>query len=236
MADIKPEQIIKIKLDLVEGWKNKRNIEIKQSDNDTRYLLIRLTNLLPMNITGYQPTLVVKRADGVVLSTLCQATQADKGEFIVALSNSILKTQGAISFEVVLVKDDAKILSFPQFTMQIVESLHDEVDFEPADDDLQILWDVIAKMQTATTKFDSDYQEFKTGVESDYQSFKESKTNEFQSFITEKDNQFQTSETSRQSQELVRQQAENTRQQGYVEMQDTVQEIYSTTLKYRIVE
>ena len=236
MSQINPEQIIKVKLDLVEGWKNKRDIQIKQADNDTRYLLVRLANVLPINIADCQPTLITKRADGKVLSTLCQVTQADKGEFIVPLSNNILGAVGAVSFEVVLVKDDTKILSFPQFTMQIVESLHDEVDFEPTDDDLQILWDVIAKMQTATTKFDSDYQEFKTGVESDYQSFKESKTNEFQFFITEKDNQFQTSETSRQSQELVRQQAENARQQGYVEMQDKIEEVYSTTLKYRIVE
>lgn len=225
MSQINPEQIIKVKLDLVEGWKNKRDIQIKQADNETRYLAIRLTNLLPINIVGYQPTLITKRADGKVLSTLCQVTQADKGEFIVPLSNSILGVVGAISFEIVLVKDDTKILSFPQFTMQIVESLHDDVDFEPTEDDLQILWDVIAKMQTVTTELETEFQDFK-----------ESKTNEFQSFITEKDNQFQTSETSRQSQELVRQQAENARQQGYVEMQDKIEEVYSTTLKYRLVE
>ena len=225
MSQINPEQIIKVKLDLVEGWKNKRDIQIKQADNDTRYLLVRLANVLPINIADYQPTLITKRADGKVLSTLCQVTQADKGEFIVPLSNSILGVVGAISFEIVLVKDDTKILSFPQFTMQIVESLHDDVDFEPTEDDLQLLWDIITKMQTVTTELETEFQDFK-----------ESKTNEFQSFITEKDNQFQTSETSRQSQELVRQQAENARQQGYVEMQDKIEEVYSTTLKYRLVE
>ena len=225
MSQINPEQIIKVKLDLVEGWKNKRDIQIKQADNDTRYLLVRLANVLPINIADCQPTLITKRADGKVLSTLCQVTQADKGEFIVPLSNSILGVVGAISFEVVLVKDDTKILSFPQFTMQVVESLHDDVDFEPTEDDLQILWDIITKMQTATTELETEFQDFK-----------ESKTNEFQSFIAEKDNQFQTSETSRQSQELVRQQAENARQQGYVEMHDKIEEVYSTTLKYRLVE
>ena len=225
MSQINPEQIIKVKLDLVEGWKNKRDIQIKQADNNTRYLLVRLANVLPINIADCQPTLITKRADGKVLSTLCQVTQANKGEFIVPLSNSILGVTGAISFEVVLVKDDTKILSFPQFTMQVAESLHDDVDFEPTEDDLQILWDIIAKMQTATTELETEFQDFK-----------ESKTNEFQSFITEKDNQFQTSETSRQSQELVRQQAENTRQQGYAEMQDKIEEVYSTTLKYRLVE
>lgn len=225
MSQINPEQFIKVKLDLVEGWKNKRDIQIKQADNDTRYLLVRLANVLPINIADCQPTLITKRADGKVLSTLCQVTQADKGEFIVPLSNNILGVVGAISFEAVLVKDDTKILSFPQFTMQVVESLHDDVDFEPTEDDLQILWDIIAKMQTVTTELETEFQDFK-----------ESKTNEFQSFITEKDNQFQTSETSRQSQELVRQQAENTRQQGYVEMQDKIEEVYSTTLKYRLVE
>ena len=225
MSQINPEQIIKVKLDLVEGWKNKRDIQIKQADNDTRYLLVRLANVLPINIADCQPTLITKRADGKVLSTLCQVTQADKGEFIVPLNNNILGVVGTVSFEVVLVKDDTKILSFPQFTMQVVESLHDDVDFEPTEDDLQILWDIIAKMQTTTTELETEFQDFK-----------ESKTNEFQSFITEKDNQFQVGETSRQSQELVRQQAENTRQQGYVEMQDKIEEVYSTTLKYRLVE
>ena len=168
MSQIKPEQIIRVKLDLVKGWENKQYIEIKQADNDTRYLLIRLTNLLPMNITGYQPTLITKRADGKVLSTLCQVTQADKGEFIVPLSNTILGVIGAISFEVVLVKNESKILSFPQFTMQVVESLHDNVDFEPSEDDLQILWDVINRMETTTAKLENEFQEFKENKETEF--------------------------------------------------------------------
>ena len=207
MTQINPEQIIKIKLDLIEGWKNKRDIQIKQADNNTRYLLVRLANILPINIADCQPTLITKRADGKVLSTLCQVTQANKGEFIVPLSNNVLGVVGAISFEIVLVKDDTKILSFPQFTMQVVESLHDDVDFEPTEDDLQILWDVIARTQSIVTELETEYAQFEQ----------------------EKEQEFQANET-------LRQQAETVRQQGYEEMQDTVQEIYSTTLKYRIVE
>ena len=227
MSQIKPEQIIRVKLDLVKGWENKQYIEIKQADNDTRYLLIRLTNLLPMNITGYQPTLITKRADGKVLSTLCQVTQADKGEFIVPLSNTILGVIGAISFEVVLVKNESKILSFPQFTMQVVESLHDNVDFEPSEDDLQILWDVINRMETTTAKLENEFQEFK-----------ENKETEFQSFIAEKDSEFQVKETERQVAELDRQQAEEERVEAFSAMEEKVDKVYNSTitLLYDVVE
>lgn len=227
MTQINPEQIIKIKLDLIEGWKNKQSIEIKQADNETRYLAIRLTNLLPINIVGYQPTLMVKRADGKVLSTLCQVTQADKGEFIVPLSNSILGVTGAISFEAVLVKDDTKILSFPQFTMQVIESLHDDVDFEPTEDDLQILWEVINRMETTTTKLENEFQEFK-----------ENKETEFQSFVTEKDNEFQVKETERQLAEMNRQQAETERVEAFSAMEEKVDKVYNSTitLLYDVVE
>ena len=227
MTQINPKQIIKVKLDLVEGWKNKRDIQIKQADNETRYLAIRLTNLLPINIVGYQPTLITKRADGKVLSTLCQVTQADKGEFIVPLSNNILGVVGAISFEVVLVKDDTKILSFPQFTMQVVESLHDDVEFNPDDDELQILWEVINRMETTTAKLENEFQEFK-----------ENKETEFQSFIAEKDSEFQVKETERQVAEIDRQQAEEERRKEFAIMEEKVDKVYDSTitLSYIIVE
>lgn len=45
-----------------------------------------------------------------------------------------------------------------------------------------------------------------------------------------------SSEITRRESEISRQQAERERQQGYTQMQNTVQSIYSTTLKYRIVE
>lgn len=227
MSQIKPEQIIRVKLDLVKGWENKQYIEIKQADNDTRYLLIRLTNLLPMNITGYQPTLITKRADGKVLSTLCQVTQADKGEFIVPLSNSILSVTGAISFEAVLVKDDTKILSFPQFAIQVVESFHDDVVFEPSDEELSILWDIINRMETTTTKLENEFQEFKGQKET-----------EFQSFIAEKDNEFQVKETERQVAEIDRQQAETERVKAFSAMEEKVEKVYNSTitLLYDVVE
>ena len=227
MPQIKPEQIIKVKLDLVKGWENKQYIEIKQSDNDTRYLLIRLTNLLPMNITGYQPTLMVKRADGLVLSALCQTIQNEKGEFIVPLSNNFLKVTGTISFEVVLVKDGTQILSFPQFTMQVVESFHDDVVFEPSDEEMSILWDIINRMETTTTKLENEFQEFKGQKET-----------EFQSFIVEKNNEFQVKETERQVAETDRQQAEEERRKEFAIMEEKVDKVYDSTitLSYVIVE
>ena len=224
---VKPEQIIRVKLDLVNGWENKQALQLKQADNETRYLFIRLTNLLPMNITGYQPTLIIKRADGKAISVLGNVIEITRGEFVVPLIANYLKIAGALTFEVVLVKDGTQILSFPQFTMQVVESLHDDVEFNPDDDELQILWDVINKMETTTATLENDFQEFK-----------ENKETEFQSFVAEKDSEFQAKETERQVAELDRQQAEEARRQEFAIMEEKVDKVYDSTitLSYVIVE
>ena len=143
------------------------------------------------------------------------------------LSNSILGVTGAVSFEAVLVKDNTKILSFPQFTMQVIESLHDDVDFEPTEDDLQILWDIINRMETTTAKLENEFQEFKGQKET-----------EFQSFIAEKDNEFQVKETERQVAEMNRQQAEIERAEAFSAMEEKVDKVYNSTitLLYDVVE
>lgn len=198
---VKPEQVIRVKLDLINGWENKRSLQLKQADNKTRYLFVRLTNLLPMNITGYQPTIIIKRADGKAIAVLGNVIDYTRGEFAIPLIASYLKVVGTLTFEVVLVKDGDKILSFPQFQMQVVESFHDDVVFEPEEDDLQILWDAISKVGSITGKLELEFKEFKGQKEV-----------EFQSFITEKDNEFQIKEVERQNNEIVRQENESSRQ------------------------
>ena len=224
---VKPEQIIRVKLDLVNGWENKQALQLKQADNETRYLFIRLTNLLPMNITGYQPTLIIKRADGKAISALGNVIEITRGEFVVPLIANYLKIAGTLTFEVVLVKDGTQILSFPQFAIQVVESFHDDVVFEPSDEELSILWDIINRMETTTTKLENEFQEFKGQKET-----------EFQSFIAEKDNEFQVKETERQVAELDRQQAEEERRKEFAIMEEKVDKVYDSTitLSYVIVE
>ena len=184
MSQINPKQIIKVKLDLVEGWMNNRAISLKQADNETRFLVIRLTNLLPLNIVGYQPVVFVKRADNQILKGLGQVLNAENGELAFKLKSEHLASKGSLIFEVVLTKDETKIMSFPHFTLNVVDSLHDEDIFTPSEEDLSILWDIINRMETTTTKLENEFQEFKGQKET-----------EFQSFIAEKDSEFQAKET-----------------------------------------
>lgn len=247
MAQINPEQIIKIKLDLIEGWKNKQTIEIKQADNETRYLAIRLTNLLPINITTYQPVVFVKRADGQILKGLGQVLNAENGEIVFELKSEHLAINGSLVFEVVLTKDETKIMSFPQFTLSVVDSIHDEDVFTPSEEDKSILWEMIGKLQNATNGLDEKYTQFEQSKEVEFQAseslrqdtFTQSESTRQTTFAQseeQRNNTFTENETQRQFQEQTRQQAETIRQEGYTEMQSKIDEVYSTSLKYRIVE
>ena len=209
MSDIKPEQIIKIKLDLIEGWKNKQSIEIKQADNETRYLAIRLTNLLPINIVGYQPVVFIKRADGQILKGLGQVLNAENGEILFELKSEHLAINGSLVFEVVLTKDETKIVSFPHFTLSVVDSLHDEDVFTPSEDDLSILWEMIGKMQNTIASLEKEYI----------------------SFEEEKERQFQENE-------IIREVNETARQDAFQQLVEDVQELCNTSqlLAYDIIE
>lgn len=209
MAQINPEQIIKIKLDLIEGWKNKQSIEIKQADNETRYLAIRLTNLLPINIVGYQPVVFIKRADGQILKGLGQVLNAENGEILFELKSEHLAINGSLVFEVVLTKDETKIVSFPHFTLSVVDSLHDEDVFTPSEDDLSILWEMIGKMQNTIASLEKEYI----------------------SFEEEKERQFQENE-------IIREVNETARQDAFQQLVEDVQELCNTSqlLAYDIIE
>lgn len=249
-----PKQQINIKLDLTQGWVNNRDVSLKQCDNETRFLVVRLTNTLPLNITNYQPVMFVKRSDGKILKGLCQILNAEEGEFVFKLKSEHLASKGSLIFEVVLTKDETKIMSFPHFNLNVVDSLHDEDVFAPSEDDLSILWEVIGRMQSAISNLDGRFEQFEQEKELEFQANEANRLSTFtqsenarQSTFTQNEARrasvFEQSETSRQqaenmrqSQESARQQAEVSRQETFEEMQDTVQEIYSTTLKYRIVE
>ena len=291
---IVPRQQINIKLDLTQGWLNSRSVSLKQCDNETRFLVVRLTNTLPLNIASYQPVMFVKRSDGKILKGLCQTLNAEEGEFVFKLKSEHLAVNGLLTFEIVLTKDGTKIMSFPHFNLNVVDSLHDEDVFTPTEDDLSILWEVIGRMQASIEEIEKKYKQFEQEKESEFQTSEANRSSIFtqsenarQSTFTQNENQRgsiftqneaqragtftqsesdrhnaftqseanrqttftqaesvrqqaetsrQQAENTRQSQESARQQAEALRQETFEGMQDTVQEIYSTTLKYRIVE
>ena len=249
-----PRQQINIKLDLTQGWLNSRSVSLKQCDNETRFLVVRLTNTLPLNIASYQPVMFVKRSDGKILKGLCQTLNAEEGEFVFKLKSEHLAVNGLLTFEIVLTKDGTKIMSFPHFILNVVDSLHDEDVFTPSEDDLSILWEVIDRMQNAMNNLDGRFEQFEQEKELEFQANEANRLSTFtqsenarQSTFTQNEaqrasvfeqseNSRQQAENTRQSQESARQQAEALRQETFEGMQDTVQEIYSTTLKYRILE
>ena len=206
MTSTTPKQQINIKLDLQKGWVNPKTIQLKQSDHKTRIFMIRLTNTLPINLDGCQPTLFVKRADGNVVSGIGQITRAEQGEFLVALNSTVLGVVGQATVEVVIVKDGEEILSYPHFTFEVIESLHNS-DEVIEDEQVGILWELIGETRTALDEMDG----------------------RFVQFLDNKEQEFQRAEQ-------VRNQNETNRQQGYTEMQTKVNQVYTTTLKYRIVE
>ena len=206
MTSTTPKQQINIKLDLQKGWVNPKTIQLKQSDHNARIFMIRLTNTLPINLEGCQPTLFVKRADGTVVTGLGQMTRAEQGEFLVPLNSTVLGVVGQAIVEVVIVKDGEEILSFPHFNFEILESFHNS-DEVTEDEEVGILWELIGETRNSLD-----------GLE-----------NRFVQFLGNKEQEFQRAEQ-------VRNQNETVRQQGYTEMQNKVNQVYSTTLKYRIVE
>ena len=206
MTNTTPKQQINIKLDLQKGWVNPKTIQLKQSDHNARIFMIRLVNTLPINLTGCQPTLFVKRADGTVVTGLGQMTRAEQGEFLVPLNSTVLGVVGQTIVEVVIVKDGEEILSFPHFNFEILESFHNS-DEVTEGEEVGILWELIGETRTALDEMDG----------------------RFVDFVNAKDQEFQRAEQ-------VRNQNETVRQEGYTEMQNKVNQVYSTTLKYRIVE
>ena len=206
---ITPKQQINIKLDLTQGWMNNRAISLKQADNETRFLVIRLTNLLPLNITGYLPVIFIKRADNQILKGLGQVLNAENGELAFKLKSEHLAINGSTIFEVVLTKDETKIMSFPHFTLNVVDSLHDEDIFTPSEEDLSILWEMIGEMQNTIASLEKEYI----------------------SFEEEKERQFQENE-------IIREVNETARQDAFQQLVEDVQELCNTSqlLAYDIIE
>lgn len=254
-----PKQQINIKLDLTQGWVNNRDVSLKQCDNETRFLVVRLTNTLPLNITNYQPVMFVKRSDGKILKGLCQILNAEEGEFVFKLKSEHLAVNGLLIFEIVLTKDETKIMSFPHFTLNVVDSLHDEDIFTPSEEDLSILWQIIGKMQTVLDELDGKFEQFEQEKELEFQAretdrqniflqsenarqsaFTQSETQRTNTFaqseasrqdaFTQTENTRQQGEAERQLAEMNRQQAETERVEAFSAMEEKVDKVYNSTI------
>lgn len=194
---ITPKQQINIKLDLTQGWMNNRAISLKQADNETRFLVIRLTNLLPLNITGYLPVIFIKRADDQILKGLGQVLNAENGELAFKLKSEHLAINGSLVFEVVLTKDETKIMSFPHFTLSVVDSIHDEDVFTPSEDDMSILWEALGKIQSVVPRLEQEYKEFELGITEQFQSAQELRDEAFTQSEALRTSTFNQSENTR---------------------------------------
>ena len=225
IASLMPKQQINIKLDLQQGWLNKKTITLKQGDHLSRVFVIRVTNTFPLNLTGYQPYLFVKRPDGEVLSKGCEMINASQGEFMVQLSSGMLRTSGTVIAEVVIGKEGEGTLSFPHFTYTVEESLHDEETIE--EEDINIAWDLINEARSAVVQVEESYHDFEVRKEKDFADFKE-----------RLQVAFDENEEVRNEGETARVEAEVLRQQGYEEMQEKVDKVYDSTLtlSYVVVE
>ncbi len=218
--------------------------------------------LVPLNSTvlgvvgqAIVEVVIVKDGEEIlsVVSGLGQMTRAEQGEFLVPLNSTVLGVVGQAIVEVVIVKDGEEILSFPHFNFEILESFHNS-DEVAEDEEVGILWELIGETRTALDEMDGRFVDFVNTKDQEFQRA-ESVRNQnetirqqgyiemqnkvrtaldemdgrFVDFVNTKDQEFQRAES-------VRNQNETIRQQGYIEMQNKVNQVYSTTLKYRIVE
>lgn len=224
-TSVTPKQQINIKLDLQQGWLNPKSIVLKQSDNLSRVFVIRVSNTFPINLTGYEAYLFVKRPDGEVVSTTCTMLDATQGEFMVKLRGGMLRVSGTVQAEVVVGKEGEGTLSFPHFTFTVEESLHDEEVIQ--EEDLGLVWDLVNKANSAITE-----------VGESYEAFEGKKEQEFTEFTQHLQTVFNENESVRNEGEVLRSEAEVLRQQGYEEMQQKVDKVYDSTLtlSYVVVE
>lgn len=217
-TSVTPKQQVNIKLDLQQGWLNPKPIVFKQSDNLSRVFVIRVSNTFPINLTGYEAYLFVKRPDGDVVSAVCTMLDATQGEFMVKLRGGMLRASGTVQAEVVVGKEGEGTLSFPHFTFTVEESLHDEEVIQ--EEDLGLVWDLVNKANSAITEVGESYEAFEGKKEQEFAEF----TQQLQTVFDENENE--------------RNEAEIVRQQGYEEMQQKVDKVYDSTLtlSYVVVE
>lgn len=126
MSDEIDKETIDLTLDLHTG--TQQDIILKQSDHNSRLLKIALTkNLLyPVKLHGSQMKLYVRKSNGEIICLDAYEVEEDNGIARFSLTRQTLSTLPSIECEVVKIGTDNSILSFPIFTINIKDSIHDE--------------------------------------------------------------------------------------------------------------
>lgn len=199
------KQQINIKVDLVHGWVNEKAIELKQADHKTRFFMIRVSNILPINIEGCVPTVFFKQPNGETYDTLGKVVNANKGEFMVELTSTLLKGVGNNQCEIVLLKDGEAILSFPHFYFKVTESYHDDESSTITEEELSIFWGLINQANNALAQMGKNYASFEGQKEGEFQDFLAQKETQMEEFISEKEAQVESfkNQKSQEFQEFI---------------------------------
>lgn len=199
------KQQINIKVDLVHGWVNEKAIELKQADHKTRFFMIRVSNILPINIEGCVPTVFFKQPNGETYDMLGKIVNANKGEFMIELTSTLLKGVGTNHCEIVLLKDGEAVLSFPHFYFNVTESYHDDESNTVTEEELSTFWGLIAQANNALIQMGEDYTAFKGQKDEEFQEFLTQKEIQTEEFISEKEVQIEAfkNQKSQEFQEFI---------------------------------
>lgn len=120
------KEIIELTIDLNTG--TQQSITLKQADHNSRLLKATLMkNDYPVKLYNSRVSLYIRKSSGEIVTIEGYNLTENSGEVYFSLTRQALSALPSIECEVVKIGDDGSILSFPLFTINIKDSIHDEV-------------------------------------------------------------------------------------------------------------
>ena len=125
MSEEIDKETIEVVLDLHTG--TKKEITLKQADHNSRILKVSLTkNMLHVvKLHNSRVDLYIRKVDGTVAVVEGSDVSAEDGVAYFSLTRQCLSTPPTIECEVVKTGNDGSVLSFPLFTINVGDSIHD---------------------------------------------------------------------------------------------------------------
>lgn len=250
------KDIIEVTIDLKNGLETTDGVAsvVKQRDNLSHILRCRLKNKDRLvNLKDSQMFLYVTKPDGTLVMLRGDTNGKAIGYVDFTLTRQALALEGIVICEIVQLGIDKSTMTFLEFPLKVVKTNVDENVVESSNE-FTALSEALVKTIEWETKFENSVDSIEqkvndkiTEVGNNYTTFESNKQREFTQFITNKgndfntqkqewDRQFQASEQTRQQKETERIANEEERKRGYTSMNQKVQEVYSSTLKYRIID
>ena len=252
------KDIIEVTIDLRKGFEGETPdgvvSTVKQCDNLSRVLRCRLKNKDRLiNLKDSQLFLYVTKPDNTLVMIQGEVSEKSIGFVDFTLTRQALAMEGIIICEIVQLGLDKATMSFSEFSLKVVKTNISE-DVVESSNEFTALSEALVKAVEWESRFENGVDSIEqkvndklTEVGNNYTTFESNKQQEFTQFITNKgndfntqkqewDRQFQASEQTRQQKETERIGNEEERKRGYTAMNQKVQEIYSSTLKYRIID